>query len=145
MTGITNPTEEYFKDGTWGWDGTQWRKQGLLFGYRGTVSENVANTNASAGANTLNSSTVPSGELWIIQGISGINVNTACSRIVLFVCRSNLDCPILDQVSCTANVWVIWTGDIVLKAGDYLKAYFLGCTAGDDLYLRALGYKVAIA
>jgi len=26
MSGITDPTEEYFKDGTWAWDGTRWQK-----------------------------------------------------------------------------------------------------------------------
>ena len=144
MTGITNPTEEYFKDGTWGWDGTQWRKQGILFGYRATVNESISNTNANAGINALNSATVPAGELWIIQLIGAMNVNTACSRIAFFVYRTPTEYPVLDQVTCTANVWVTWAGNVVLKTGDYLKAYFLGCTAGDDIYLRYLGYKVSV-
>ena len=145
MTGITNPTEEYFKDGIWGWDGSRWRKLGLLFGYSDTVSGGVANDNASAGFNYLSSATVPSGEIWVIQAISGSNVNTACSKIILLVRGSNLDCPILDQVSCTADVWVTWTGSVALKAGDCLRVYFYGCTAGDDIRLRYLGYKVSVA
>lgn len=26
MSGITDPTEQYFKDGSWAWDGTRWQK-----------------------------------------------------------------------------------------------------------------------
>lgn len=26
MSGITDPTEQYFKDGLWGWDGVRWQK-----------------------------------------------------------------------------------------------------------------------
>jgi len=144
MGGITDPAEEYFKDGIWGWDGTQWRKLGLLFGYRATVGENVSNLDAGEGENCLTSTPVPQGEVWVIQDIAGVNVNTSCARIAMYVCRSNREYPLLDQTSCSVYIWVIWTGNIVLSEGDCLKIRFFGCTAGDDIHLRYLGYKVSL-
>ena len=144
MSGITDPTEEYFKDGLWGWDGSRWRKQGLLFGYRATICATISNLEANEGTNFLESEPVPAGELWIIQMVGGMNTDSAFSSLILSIIRSNTGYPVLDQVSCAGGVWVIWTGSIVLAAGDTLKAAFLGCKSGDDIQLKYLGYKVVI-
>jgi len=145
MTGITNPTEEYFKDGTWGWDGSQWRKLGILLGYHSALSHDVANSNANAGTNMLATGAVETGYIWVVETIAAMNVNHAPSRIAITAYRSEIDYPVLDTSSATANIWTVWNGQIVLAVGDTIRTYIFGCTAGDVLYLRALGYKVAIA
>ena len=145
MTGITNPTEEYFKDGTWGWDGTQWRKAGLPLWYRGQVAEQVTNTNAAAGANTLTGSTVPADEVWIIQITEAIDLNTTLAELEIRWNASGVWLTLASEVSVTANHWVIVFSQITLAPGNYLAAYFNSCTAGDDLYLRYAGYKVKLA
>ena len=143
MSGITDPTEEYFKDGTWGWDGTQWRKIGLLFGYYDRLAGKTVNDNATAGTNIVDSATVPAGELWVVQLIAGLNLNTAVTSIRLILVAGSISCGLLDEVPAAANRWVTWTGEIVLKEGDKIQAAFLGCTAGDDIILIWWGYKVA--
>ena len=145
MGGITDPAEEYFKDGLWGWDGSQWRKLGILLGYRSALSHAVANYNASAGINTLETDAVETGYIWVVETIATMNDNHAPSRVAFTAYRSGFDYPVLDTSLAAASTWTVWTGQIVLVAGDTIRAYIFGCTAGDDLYLRALGYKVAIA
>ena len=145
MTGITNPTEEYFKDGIWGWDGSQWRKQGILLGYHSALSLNIINSNASAGTNILETDAVEMNYLWVMETIGVANVNTAPSRLTIYVYRGGTNYPLLDTSSTVVGVYSIWNGQLVMVAGDRIRAYIYGCTAGDDLYLRVLGYKVTLA
>ena len=145
MAGITNPTEEYFKDGTWGWDGTQWRKLGLLFGYSDRLADQVVNDNASAGTNTLTGTTVPAGEIHVVQMVAATDYNNDTTRIQIRANGGTVTMPLADELTVTAGHWVTNTANIVLKAGDYLDCNFYGCTAGDDLYLRWWGYKMEAA
>jgi len=145
MSGITDPTEEYFKDGLWGWDGTQWRKAGLPLWYRGQVTEQEVNTNAAAGANTLTGSTVPADEVWIIQIIEAIDLNTTLAELEIRWNAGGVWLTLASETSVVANHWIIIFPQIILAPGNYLTAYFNGCTAGDDLYLRYAGYKVKLA
>ena len=145
MTGITNPTEEYFKDGLWGWDGTQWRKLGLLLGYYDRLAGKTVNDNAAAGINTIDSATVPAGELWVVQAIAGINLNTEVTKIRLSLIAGSISCGLREDVPPAANWWLPWTGEVVLKEGDKIQASFLGCSAGDDIILSWWGYKVSVA
>ena len=39
MSGPTAPAEAHFDKGSWGWDLTQWRKLGLLWGYTDRLAE----------------------------------------------------------------------------------------------------------
>ena len=144
MTGITNPTEEYFKDGTWGWDGTQWQKLGLIFGYYDRLAGQVVNDNASAGNNTLTGNPVPAGEIHVIQAVSVVDITSNVTRIYLRANAGAISCIIADEYSVTAGHWVIALPNIVMKAGDYLSCIFYDCTAGDDLYLRWWGYKMKV-
>ena len=145
MTGITNPTEEYFKDGLWGWDGSQWRKLGILFGYHSTLAQNILNSSAAAGTNVLETAAVSSGEIWVVEAIGVMDVHHAPSGIIFCVRRGGEDYPFHDTTTTAASTWLCWTGRITLGPGDIVKIYILGCTAGDELKLRVLGYKVSLA
>ena len=144
MTGITDPTEEYFKDGLWGWDGTQWRKLGLLFGYYDRLAGQVSTTDAAAGANTLTGDTVPAGEIYVVQMVAAIDSNSDTTRVYIRVYGGVVMMPLADEYSVTAGHWVTSTTNMVMKSGDYLDCIFYGCTAGDDLYLRWWGYKMKV-
>ena len=145
MSGITDPTEEYFKDGLWGWDGTQWRKAGLPLWYGGRVIQQVATNNATAGINSLEGSTVPAGEIWVIQVANAIDINSTLNRILIYCLADGIALMLASEYSVPANHWVIVYPQIVIVPGDHLVAFFDSCTAGDDLYLRYAGYKVKLA
>ena len=145
MTGITNPTEEYFKDGTWGWDGTQWRKLGLLLGYYDRLAGRTVKDNATAGENTVDSPSVPAGEVWVVQVITGIDSNTAVTKIRLVLTTGSVSIALKEDVPPAANRWLPWTGEVVLKEGDKIQAVFYGCNAGDYLVLGWWGYKMRVS
>ena len=74
--GITNPAEQHFERGAWGFDGTLWRKLPMLWGFtEGWVGE-ASNASAAAGTNFLELAAVPAGEVWTAYVVSAINVNT---------------------------------------------------------------------
>jgi len=143
--GITNPAEEYFKDGLWGWDGSQWRKLGLLFGYYDRWVERQRETNAAAGQNSLQTDAVPAGYIYILDAIVTMNLNKAVTHLKRVVGDGiEVELSIATAVP-TATHDTLFPISIVLKPGDYVKVYFLACDAGDDLFLEVWGYKMKIA
>ena len=188
MPGITDPAEEYFKDGLWGWvtstwkkliadaaghllvsfaaqtidvevtqttpadltpgiqgwDGSQWRKLPLLWGYTDRYAEQQSNTSAAAGYNWLTFSTVPAGQVWVVTALSWVDVNTACTLIVFSLYDGALLYTICADPAPSANLYRSVACNVVLRAGDCLKILFGGCALNDDIYAWALGYKMAV-
>ena len=144
MSGITDPTEEYFKDGIWGWDGTQWRKLGLVFGYCDSIGGRVHVESATSGTNILSSPLVPTGTVCVVQGILVMNVNTATQCNILLV-AGGVGYTLTERVTLAPSTWYHFAiNPTIMKAGDYLRAYFINCQAGDDLYMDINGYKMKV-
>jgi len=128
-----------------GWDGSEWQKLGLLFGYYDRYAVRVTNTNASAGTNYVDTNPVPSGYIYVIQSVRGVDANSAIDRIGLAAVKDTIYGPLIEKRSPIINESVIWTGQIVLKEGDIIRGSFYGCTAGDTLVLDVWGYKMKIS
>ena len=144
MSGITDPTEEYFKDGIWGWDGTQWRKAGLPLWYADRLAGDVINFNADAGVNNLEGDATPAGELWIVQRVAGVNSTSGVARLLIRALSSTHSIALTDAYDVVAGHWVTVATELLMKQSDHLSCHFNGCTAGDDLYLCWWGYKVKV-
>jgi len=115
-----------------------------LLGYNDRYSERTSNLNASAGTNVLSATAVPSGEVWIIQSAGAFNINTNPTTINVSVFDGAVDGTIASQASPGINVRVLGTGAFLMKEGDYVRAIFEGCVAGDDIYLDVWGYKMKV-
>ena len=116
-----------------------------LFGYYDRYSEKQFNGSLSAGTNYLDFTAVPSGEIWILQGIAAYYVGTAPSWLMLEVSDGSDQMMLKDVRTDTSGQWHSWTGEIVLKAGDYVRVGVGAATLNDDLYAHAWGYKMKIA
>uniref|UniRef100_A0A6H1ZVS3 Uncharacterized protein n=1 Tax=viral metagenome TaxID=1070528 RepID=A0A6H1ZVS3_9ZZZZ len=188
MPGITDPAEEYFKDGLWGWvtstwkkliadaaghllvsfaaqtidvevtqttpadltpgiqgwDGAQWRKLALLWGYTDRLADQQSVADATAGTNLLVHTTVPSGQVWVITGGSVIDAQTAATCSFLAVVGG---AGFFIYSYGTLTPWkysVMPACYFVLKAGDYVQSQFEGCVVGDDLVSNIWGFKMAV-
>ena len=142
--GITNPSEEYFKDGSWGFDGSVWRKLPLIFGYTDNFVLNQYVAAAAAGTYTKVWGTVPAGEIWIVNSLLGINYSSVCSNIRFYVIQGGVTAYFMWISAPTANVAVVWNGSIVLKAGDTLNTQLSTCILNDVLNMSAIGYIMAV-
>jgi len=144
MPGITNPAEEYFKDGQWGWDGTQWRKSALPFGYTAQVLAQVLVASAAGGTNILTGSGPSTGEIWCITAMEMHDATTGVTSARLGVLSGGVYYWAATCAALAAAVGFSWSGSIYLVNGDVVVGRLDGCTAGDALYLNYLGYKMAV-
>jgi len=189
MPGITNPAEEYFKDGLWGWvstawkklvataggalhiqfagqeadvevtqtaaadltpgvcgwDGNSWQKLPMLWGYSGVYAEVVSELTAVAPDDSINGTAVDPGEVWVVKGLSAQDANNAFTTLTLGFNHDGAWHWVKRQTTIAVGEIVVWDGEVILDAGDYVHASFAGVTANDDLYLYVWGYKMKVA
>ena len=145
MPGITNPSEKYFKDGQWTFDGTVWRPQNQLLAYRDTIREVYSETKVGAGTATFDFSTCPAGYVYVLTYLFCVNLSTAAAYIVAYV----YDGVSSIRVDLTAYETVTrifrLPCQLVLKASDRLRYEIYSCANGDVLRGSAHGYKFLIA
>ena len=143
--GITNPGEEYFKNGGWGWDGSQWCKLPLVWGYSDCYAELLTEDNAVAGNNYLAGTTVPAGEVWVVTCFSMWNANTVTLATSGGIYDGATTISVHSELSPAAGETVEWNGFICLKEGDRMRASFFTCALNDNIRATFLGYKMAVA
>jgi len=167
MTGITDPSEEYFKDGLWGWatntweklissggslvtalhgwDGSVWRKLPLVFGFSNILA--FRTSAVISGANGyIYSAAVPAGEIWVVTNIGVADIVTATTRNRIAIRHSGTNLAIADVVDAFGiALYATWSGHAYLGYQDLIRADFAGGLAGDVCYIDVIGYKMLIA
>lgn len=113
-----------------------WQPNPLQLGFSDAKRINVSEQ-ATGATHNVESSAVPTGELWVVEMITGRDQTSAPNRIQLGMYNSQLY-PVLIDTAPTANNWTVWTGAVLLEEGDKLRANFQGCSINDTLALRAL-------
>ena len=143
--GITNPGEPYFKNGGWGWNGSEWVKLGVVWGYSAVYQESAVNNDAAAGTNYLSGAVVPAGEVWVLTNIIVWDLATANSYINLML-HDGVNVHVIHRKKGpTADVAEEWSGHVYLQAGDKLYCGFYGCALHDVLSMTGFGYKMKVA
>lgn len=141
---VTQDTPGDLLTGIHGHVGGAWQKQPLQFGYSGAVGERVTDSSADAGDNTLQTTAVPAGEVHIVTTIHTVNVDTDVAYILISRVGNSTTYNMKRQASPGIGISVDMLGTIVLAPGDYIKASFGSCTAGDTIRLMTTGYKFDI-
>lgn len=142
---ITDPSEEYFKDGTWGWNGTDWVKLPIVFGYYERWAEDLGETKSGAGAFVSASTAVPAGEVWVLQCLHVRNETGARGAVTMFLMGG------VDWSACAYVVApgqgapVLFQGPVTLREGDSLYVQQLACQDADVIRSAAWGYKMKVA
>jgi len=144
MPGITDPSEQYFKDGVWGWNGSAWRKDGLHFSYCGQVLGLVTVASASAGTNYMSGDSPAAGEIWVITGMEVHNTASGVETARLAVRAGGKNYWLAASPALATRVGLSWSGQAIVESGDVPYAGLWGCTAGDPLSFTYVGYKMTI-
>lgn len=142
---VTQTLPQLLTSGIHGYDGSAWRKLPLLWGYSDVYGESVGDTNLSAGTNSLNGSVVPSGEVWVVRGVLAMTISGSVSNLYFYATIGGSDITLRVDPTPTSGVWCQFLPVVYLKAGDKVFVQVTGATAGDDLYARFWGYKMAVA
>lgn len=107
--------------------------------YRGT------NSNISSGDSSHSGPNVPSGEIWVITGMSLRYSGTPPSRIYGRVAGGGSFHYICMVESVTSGVDYPFTfSNILLDEGDQMQMRVIGGTSGDDIDFRYQGYTMSI-
>jgi len=142
--GPTQPTEQYFDKGLWGYDGVRWRKLPLLWGYSDRWFENLDYT-ADATYILRKSAAVPAGYVYVLEAAALLLLQRATTSASIEVLPAGAPgCPVQNAAALAANTWLFWVGRATLKAGDQVQLYLNNCQAGDTFSGRIWGYKMAV-
>lgn len=117
----------------------------VIFSYYAAVCEQQEILSASAGDNWLNFSTVPSGEVWVITIVAGVDITNPPTKIDAFIHDGTYHYALGSQVSPGVGNHAIFYCMAPVPAGSYVRVRVRGCTAGDWLDTSVVGYKMRIA
>ena len=141
---VSLDTDENVQSRGYGWVNSAWQKNPLLFGYSAQIFEEKSNTNSPVTLCTLNGTVVPAGEIWIVNAICASNNDRQATAIRIYATIDGKDLMLTDAAPGAVFRYVMWSGQITLKAGDNVNASIYGTVAGDDCYLRYVANRIDI-
>jgi hypothetical protein len=120
-----------------------WRAQPMQLGYSAVYNQFLSGA-LVAGANVIDGTTVPTGEVWIVTAMVGVEGITAPAAIYFSVVSQAIETFIFSVLAPVAGVFYIWNGYQVLGPGDNMRFRTVGSTAGDNYDIRIHGFKIHI-
>uniref|UniRef100_A0A6M3LHY9 Uncharacterized protein n=1 Tax=viral metagenome TaxID=1070528 RepID=A0A6M3LHY9_9ZZZZ len=145
MSGPTDPAEAHFDKGLWGYDGSEWRKLQLLWGYYDRWQEYLGETKSGDGHFTVSCAAVPAGYVYVLQMATLVNDTGARGAVRIWARTGSSLFFLVGKVTPAQYEPLVWTGALALKAGDYVQLQQLSCQDGDMIYCGVWGYKMRIA
>ncbi len=145
MSGITNPAEEYFKDGLWGWDGSVWRKLPMLWGYSDRWAEVQDHDMTSDATYSFDTVAVPAGYVYKLEHATIANQSAVRGMAYIAISLSAIAYPLVLTLEPARYQAVTWTGSLTLKEGDKIIFRQLSCITDDVIRAAAWGCKMKIA
>jgi hypothetical protein len=115
-----------------------------LWGYSEKYAEAILEEDVEAGNHTLASVAVTPGYVHVVQSVAAWDSNNPPNRINMSITGGGVIGPFHIDTDPVAGIATIWTGEIVVAAGDLITVVFSNCSEGDDLHVRIRGYKMAI-
>ncbi|KKN29055.1 hypothetical protein LCGC14_0848110 [marine sediment metagenome] len=113
-------------------------------GFSAVWRERVVNLSAAAGVNTLSTTAVPAGKLYIVRSIAAFDLDSATGTDHLSVVAGGTLFALLRIPALAADTDMHFHGKLILEEGDVIRATFGGCTLNDDIFLLAQGWEVTV-
>jgi hypothetical protein len=131
-----------------GYIGGAWKKNPIVFGYSRAVLEKVYNVNLPAGTSTIDTTTVPAGQVHIYTNIGVQYVGTVASVVLhVGIHTGALVVNIFNTIAIgiiVADAVYERQGMFVIPAGHYVRLTIVGATLNDDAYLNVAGYAMDV-
>ena len=115
-----------------------------VFTYKSNVLQIASDLGAVAGENFLDIGGGVVGEMRVIRTLYAHNVTSPVTKIRLGLITGVTRYWIATCEARGAGEGFYWQGEIYAPVGVKPTAQFLGCVAGDDLYLHATGYNMGV-
>lgn len=131
--------------GSYGWDGSEWRKLAMLWGYSDRWGEDIGGVKSGDGTYSKYTVAVPAGYVYVVQIITLRNMSGARSTIAFYLRDSVTDLIILRYPAPAQHELITLQAAFVLKEGDQIKVTQDLCLNGDGLQGLVWGYKMKVA
>ena len=128
-----------------GWDGSAWHKLPMVWGYSDRFVEPASTAAVGAGDAEALTTLVPAGEIHIVQAVEIWHTDAAAQDIFGAAYDGATSMMLLPRQSTDAGVHRVWSGEVVLKAGDRVRAYAFAPGDGESVAVNIWGYKMKIA
>lgn len=115
-----------------------------IWGYKDTYGDANNHTVSGTGTRTLYFGTVPSGEVWRIEGLTAHNDTTICTKIMFWAASPGPNIIVHEKTNPPAGERELWKGVLTLRAGNNFWVQFYGCQDGDYISTTARGYKMDV-
>jgi len=129
--------------GLHGWDGSAWRKNPLQLGFNSKYREREQMSATGAG-NTMDTTPVPAGEIWVICSAMCFDYTHACGPASLNVYDGTNTYTLNRAATLAASEALTFQGTMPLVEGERIRAAFGGLTVGDSIYCDVVGYKMVV-
>lgn len=144
MSPVANPASEYFKDGSWGWDSTAWRKLPLITGYSDQWAEDFGWPVEADGPWVGWTALVPPGYIYVLQCASVCNTSGNRGERYVYFVHGAAFCKVVHTALPVKDMPDIWRGKILLGERDYVYMTHEDCLAGDVIEAAVWGYKMRV-
>lgn len=124
--------------------GGAWQKSPIPLGYSGVVRGVYQNTDSPGGDVTVSGGAVPSGSIWVIQAAAVQDYHSVPTFTALRVNSGGTAYAFTYYGLPPAKALNVFSGAMVLSAGEYLEGRFVGTTLHDLLTLTYLAMRVDI-
>ena len=145
MSGVTDPSEAYFKDGVWGFHSGVWQKLAMVWGFSAQYVEKVSEAGVAAGNVTLSFVEVPPGVVRVVLGVAAYNDTTVVARTTMSVVQDGDTFILRITIAPVAMETALLERPMTCVAGDEVKVTFVTCVAGDNVYAYAWGYDMDLS
>jgi len=115
-----------------------------VFTYKSGLLQAVSELNAAAGENFLDIGGGVGGEMRVVKTLYAHNATSAVTKIRLGLITGVTRHWIATCEARGAGEGFYWQGEAFAPVGVKPTVQFLGCTAGDDLYVHATGYNMSV-
>jgi len=115
-----------------------------IFGFLSRTMWQDIKDPADAGTNTVYLEWTAPNTLHVINGITVFNATSTITTITIELVRGAITYYLELYDAPFGGKPYHWEGKLYLLDGDYVRASFYGCTAGDVLYLQAHGYSMSV-
>ena len=130
--------------GSHGYNGTAWKKQGMIWSYHSRIHAVVTHTQSGAGAYTMTVLTVPTGYVYVVNAISSNNATRALKHTQQ-LCSAGGCMNCYEKTTLAAGELVINANlNYVLTEDDTVKVVFTTSQDADYMVGRVWGYAMKV-
>lgn len=115
-----------------------------LWGFKATWRDYDFWIDAGAGTQYVTSDAVAEGYVVSLEGLAFMDVESVCSRVVVYLKEGEVLYTLVDVANPAAGVWHPYNIHRTLEEGDVILFEFQGVTANDDLYWQVVGTQMEI-